>query len=165
MFWNWPIKRDCREERKEWLDYVDSFMLEAKLPDKYYGNWTMLVEDWRMKNQEKYHTNRNCLTESDEQQEHEKDKRNKLIEEISQILRDQRVKAGGKKMPEHLEQETTIEQPVYRFDWWKGDGESDGGEANRKTTRRSGSGKGRGNGFLSLQGSPVDTPQPKTQDE
>jgi hypothetical protein len=101
------FKRDCGEERKEWLDYVDSFMLEAKLPDEYYGNWTRLVEDWRMKNQEKHHANKNVQTESDERQEHEKDRRNESIKEISQILRDQREKADGKKTPEQLERETT----------------------------------------------------------
>jgi hypothetical protein len=94
------FKRDCGEERKEMLDHVESFMLDAKLPDEYYRNWTRLVEDWRMKNQEKHHANRNVQTNSDERQEHKKDRRNKSIKEISQILRDQREKADGKKTPE-----------------------------------------------------------------
>jgi hypothetical protein len=27
-------------------------MLEAKLPNEYYGNWARLVDDWRAKNGE-----------------------------------------------------------------------------------------------------------------
>jgi hypothetical protein len=167
------FKRDCGEERKEWLDYVDSFMLEAKLPDEYYGNWTRLVEDWRMKNQEKHQANRNVQTKSDEQQDHEKDRRNESIKEISQILRDQREKADGKKTPEHLERETSeglgtmsIDATSNPFTVLVGGKETTSQKVEKQTEkpkRKAKSGKGRGSGFLSLQGSPTDTPQ--MQDE
>jgi hypothetical protein len=169
------FKRDCGEERKEWLDYVDGFMLEAKLPDEYYGNWSRLVEDWRMKNQEKHETNKNRQTESDEHQEREKEKRDEAIKEISQILRDQREKANEQKTPEHLEQETTeelgamsIEATTNPFTFLVGKQET-ARQAEEKQTEKLKRGakgaKGRGKGFLSLQGSPRDTPQPETQNE
>jgi hypothetical protein len=91
-------------------------MLEAKFPDEDYGNWTRLVEDWRMKNQQKHHANRNSQTEKVLQQKLLKHKRNKSIEEISWILREQRKNPCGKKMLEHLEQETTEEQGAMSID-------------------------------------------------
>jgi hypothetical protein len=101
------FKRDCSKERKEWLDYVDSFMLEAKLPNEYYGNWARLVENWRVRNQEKHDSNKNHQAQSDEQQDREKEKRNESIKEISKILQDQRDRVSTKKMPEQLEEEPT----------------------------------------------------------
>jgi hypothetical protein len=150
-------------------------MLEAKLPDEYYGNWSRLVEDWRMKNQEKHETNKNRQTENDEHQEREKEKRDEAIKEISQILRDQREKANEQKTPEHLEQETTeelgamsIEATTNPFTFLVGKQET-ARQAEEKQTEKLKRGakgaKGRGKGFLSLQGSPRDTPQPETQNE
>ncbi len=63
------FKRDRIEERKEWLQYMDCFMLKAKLPNEFYGNWSKWVVDWRLKNQEKHNANKNCQTERDERQE------------------------------------------------------------------------------------------------
>ena len=169
------FKRDCREERKEWLDYVDSFMLEAKLPDEYYGNWTRLVEDWRFKNKEKHDTNRNSQFETDEQQELEKEERNQSIEEISRILRDQREKASTRKMPEHLEEEPIDELGAMSIAANSNPFAILAAESNvtsqmekrqtKKPKRGVGDGRGRAKGFLSLQGSPTDTPQSETQDE
>jgi hypothetical protein len=169
------FKRDCREERKEWLDYVDSFMLEAKLPDEYYGNWTRLVEDWRFKNKEKHDANRNSQFETDEQQELEKEERNQSIEEISRILRDQREKASTRKMPEHLEEEPIDELGAMSIAANSNPFAILAAESNvtsqmekrqtKKPKRGVGDGRGRAKGFLSLQGSPTDTPQSETQDE
>jgi hypothetical protein len=169
------FKRDCREERKEWLDYVDSFMLEAKLPQEYYGNWSRLVEDWRVKNQEKHEGNKNRQTQSDEQQGREKEKRDESIKEISQILREQKEKAGEKKTPKHIERETSeqlgamsIEAIGNPFAVLVGEKET-ASQMEEKQTEKSKRGakygKGRGKEFLSLQGSPTDTSQPDTQNE
>ncbi len=128
-----------------------------------------------MKNQEKHHANKNVQTESDERQEHEKERRNESIKEISQILRDQREKADGKKTPEHLERETTeglgtmsIDATSNPFTVLVGGKETTSQKVEKQTEkpkRKAKSGKGRGSGFLSLQGSPTDTPQPEIQDE
>jgi hypothetical protein len=96
------FKRDCLEERKEWLDYVDGFMLEAKLPDEYYGNWSKWVVDWRLKNQEKHNANKNSQIESDERQEQEREKRDEKVKEIGRILKEQREKEAAKNTPDHL---------------------------------------------------------------
>ncbi len=134
-----------------------------------------MVEDWRMKNQEKHETNKNRQTESDEHHGREKEKGDEAIKEISQILRDQREKAGEQKTPEHLEQETTeelgamsIEATSNPFTFLVGKKEtaSQAGEKQTEKTKRGAKGaKGRGKGFLSLQGSPRDTPQPEAQNE
>ena len=169
------FKRDCSKERKEWLDYVDSFMLDAKLPDEYYGNWARLVENWRVRNQEKHDANKNHQAESDEQQEREKEKRNESIEEISQILKDQRDRVSTKKMPEQLEEEPTndlgamsIGSSSNPFSILTGESNATSQIEKRQTKqpkRLVKDGRGRAKGFQSLQGSPTNTPSPETQDE
>jgi hypothetical protein len=168
------FKRDCGEERKEWLDYVDSFMLEAKLPNEYYGNWARLVDDWRAKNRGKHDANKNHQTERDGQREREMEKRSESIEEISQILKDQRQKASTRKTPEQLEEEPTdelgalsIEASSNPFAILTGEGNGMSQMEKRQTKkpkRKVKDGKG-AKGSLSLQGSPTDTPQTQTQDE
>jgi hypothetical protein len=167
------FKRDCVEERKEWLDYVYCFMLEAKLPDEYYGNWSKWVVDWRLKNQEKHNANKNCQTERDEGQEREKEMRDEKVKEIGRILKEQRDKAAAKNTQNHLEQEATMELGAMSIEAISNPfaGLSSAKRTTDKTEeKRTGkpgarSGKGRGKGFLSLQGSPTDTPQPNTQHE
>ena len=63
------FKKDCKEERKDWLDYVDAFMLAEKLTDDYYGNWAKLVAGWREKNPAKHDLNKKKQREEDERQE------------------------------------------------------------------------------------------------
>ncbi len=169
------FKRDCGEERKEWLDYVDSFMLEAKLPDEYYGNWARLVENWRVRNREKHDANKNHQTESDGRREQEKEKRNESIEEISQILKDQREGTSTRKMPEELEEEPIHDLGAMSIGACSNPfailaGESDATSQmekrqTKKPKRLVKDGRGRTKGFQSLQGSPTDTPPPETQDE
>jgi hypothetical protein len=125
-----------------------------------------------MKNQQKHCTNRNSQTEKVPQQELLKHKMIKSIEEISWILREQRKNACGKKMPEHLEQETTEEQGAMSIDVTNNPftfcvcgNETASQTQTEKPKRGARSEKGRGNRFLSLQGSPIDVPQPKMQDE
>jgi len=169
------FKRDCVEERREWLDYVDSFMLEAKLPDEYYGNWSKWVVDWRLKNQEKHNENKDCQTKSDERHEQERKKRDEQVKEIGRILKEQRDNTDARNMPDHLEQETTtelgamsIEASSNPFAGLSGGRKNPDQTEEKRTWKPKGrkmTGRGRGAGFLSLQGSPTDTPQPETQDE
>ena len=50
-------KYNCNSERREWLAYVNQFVIQNKLPDEYYGSWIKRLEDWRRKNPEhhQYH--------------------------------------------------------------------------------------------------------------
>jgi hypothetical protein len=169
------FKRDCLEERKEWLDYVDGFMLEAKLPDEYYGNWSKWVVDWRLKNQEKHNANKNSQIESDERQEQEREKRDEKVKEIGRILKEQREKEAAKNTPDHLEQQTAtglgamcIEASCNPFASLSEERKTASQTEEKRARRTKGgtaTGRGRVRGFLSLQGSPTDTPQPETQDE
>jgi hypothetical protein len=169
------FKRDCGEERKEWLDYVDSFMLEAKLPDEYYGNWARLVDDWRFKNGGKHDANKNRQTERDGQCEQEKEERNESIKEISQILKDQRLRSSTTKASEQQDKEPTNELGAMSteasrnpFSILAGETESTSQMEERQTKKSKRlvkDGRGRVKGFRSLQGSPTDTPPPETLDE
>ena len=150
-------------------------MLEAKLPNEYYGNWAKLVENWRVRNQEKHDANKNYQAESDGQREREKEKRNESIEEISQILKDQRDRVSTKKMPEQLEEEPTndlgamsIGSSSNPFSILTGESNATSQIEKRQTKqpkRLVKDGRGRAKGFQSLQGSPTNTPSPETQDE
>ncbi len=104
-----------------------------------------------------------------------KEKRDEAIKEISEILRDQREKANEQKTPENLEQETTeelgamsIEAISNRFAFLVGKKEMASQMEEKQTEKPkkiAKGGKGRGKGFLSLQGSPRDTSQLETQNE
>ena len=40
-------KLQCPNTRKNWLNYVDYFMLSNELPEELYGKWNDRVEEWR----------------------------------------------------------------------------------------------------------------------
>ena len=40
-------KLRCPNTRKNWLNYVDFFMLSNELPEELYGKWNDRVEEWR----------------------------------------------------------------------------------------------------------------------
>ena len=101
------FKRNCKTERKEWLDYVDKFMLESKLPEEYYGKWSKLVKDWRMRNQQKHWANEASQDEKDERLERAKSESAENVEEIGRILRAQKLSSKGPKISEQDENEAS----------------------------------------------------------
>ena len=91
------FKKDCAKERKEWLDYVDGFMLASLLPEEYYGNWIKLVEDWRSKNPEKHAQNRVDKEEDARKQVEARGRREEDIKQIARILKEQRLSSDNKR--------------------------------------------------------------------
>jgi hypothetical protein len=49
---------ECKNRQREWLEYVDEFMLNHNLEEQLYGNWVRLVSDWRMRNQSLHESNK-----------------------------------------------------------------------------------------------------------
>ena len=166
------FKKDCKEERKQWLDYVDGFMLETKLPGEYFGIWEKLVIDWRLKNERKHDANRAKQDSEEEEQDRAKKERAARVLEIAKILEEQRISNGKptetisgegegnvfedkESTGENKEQqETELEQSDQKFTI----------PAKKtkeiKTTRKPntrGRGRGRG-GSQSLHSSPTTTP-------
>jgi hypothetical protein len=102
-------------------------------------------------------------------------KRNESIKEIIQILKDQRDRVSTKKMPEQLEEEPTNDLGAMSIGSSSNPfailtGEDNGTSQmekrqTKKPKRRVKDGNGGAKGLQSLQGSPTDTPPPKTQDE
>jgi len=39
----------CKNRPREWLEYVDEFMLNQNMEDQLYGNRTNLVSNWRLR--------------------------------------------------------------------------------------------------------------------
>jgi len=83
-------KLRCPNARKNWLSYVDHFMLSNELPEELYGKWNDRVEEWRnmfesdhVKNIESLATLMAC------RQEKNKEKREKIAH-LAGILMSQR---------------------------------------------------------------------------
>jgi len=49
---------DCKNRPREWLEYVDEFMLSHNMEDQLYGNWISLVANWRLRNQHLHEDNK-----------------------------------------------------------------------------------------------------------
>jgi len=49
---------DCKNRQREWLEYVDEFLLNHTLEEQLYGNWIKLVSDWRVRNQDLHEANK-----------------------------------------------------------------------------------------------------------
>jgi hypothetical protein len=49
---------DCKDKQREWLEYVDEFLLNHTLEEQLYGNWIRLVSDWRVRNQDLHEANK-----------------------------------------------------------------------------------------------------------
>ena len=49
---------DCKNRQREWVEYVDEFMLNHTLEEQMYGNWIRLVLDWRIRNQDLHEGNK-----------------------------------------------------------------------------------------------------------
>ena len=168
------FKRDCMAERKEWLDYVDGFMLASLLPEAYYGNWMKLVEEWRSKNPGKHEQNRADKEEETRRQEESRRGREESVKEITKILQEQRLssdknkESGREEMEEDLRKQDQIaeqntdqeEQAVFVLPEKKVET-----KVSKKPTAK-GKGRGKGKGELrSLQSSPTTTPQNGKQNE
>ena len=112
------FKRECRNTRKEWLDYVDGFMLDTKLPDEYFGNWSRMVGDWRAKNQEKHEMNKSEQRKRDDWLEQQRSERCETVGEISRILLQQKKDSYERQVDSQKEQETveSIENKLYERD-------------------------------------------------
>jgi hypothetical protein len=74
------LKRDCRERRKEWAEYVSSMMETTGFELDLFGRWEVVVRDWRNKNSTSSPTRKN-------QQQQE---RRELINNIVGTLEDQK---------------------------------------------------------------------------
>jgi hypothetical protein len=48
----------CKNRPREWLEYVDEFMLNHNMEDQLYGNWTNLVSNWRLRYKHLHEDNR-----------------------------------------------------------------------------------------------------------
>jgi hypothetical protein len=82
-------KLACFEERVEWMDYVDRFMLENQLDDSYYGRWMERVEDWRLKEEQKHKRNEQVIAEMKAKEKSREQSRKEAAGEIAQVLASQ----------------------------------------------------------------------------
>ena len=103
------FKKDCLNERKEWLDYIDGFMLATLLPEEYYGNWNKLVEDWRLKNPVKHAQNRADRDEDRRKQVEARRQREEDVKEIARILEEQRLSSDHNSTSKRDESESLRE--------------------------------------------------------
>ena len=109
------FKKDCKNERKEWLNYVDGFMLSASLPDELYGNWSKLVEEWRTKNPQKHARNREEREEDERMELEVRHQREEKVREITRILKSQKLSSMsdtplGSGSAAHIEEEMVQKQ-------------------------------------------------------
>ena len=180
------FKRDCRVKRKEWLEYVDGFMLATLLPEEYYGNWVKLVEEWRSKNPVKHAQNRANAEKEARRQAESRSEREASVKEIARILKEQRISsddttATRREDMEEMSERDQQSQSTEGFSLQQGDSkvpkkqqvdQASVGPPGRKTEKqtekkrntREGRGGGR-RGARSLQSSPTPTPPNGRQDE
>ena len=175
------FKRDCKNERKEWLDYVDYFMLSTPLPEGLYGNWVRMVEEWRMKNPEKHSRNRAGVEEEVKREEKSRREREESVAAITKILQEQKLasdndrgKASGSTRPEvgeEREEESSSSREQNTVTEMDQDVQTFAKPGNKKSVKQllkksnaRGKGRGRG-GSQSLQNSPTVTPPNERQNE
>ena len=83
-------KLRCPNTRKNWLSYVDLFMLSNELPEEVYGKWNDRVEEWRNMFESEHVKNIESLaTVMASRQEKNKEKREKIAH-LAGILVSQR---------------------------------------------------------------------------
>ena len=168
------FKRDCREERKEWLDYVDGFMLATSLPEEYFGNWVKLVEDWRSKNPAKHQHNIADTEGEARRREEVRNEREESVREIARLLQEQRMSSKSTRVSNEeegqvpREREQPVEQSTDQEEraMFAMPSEKKGEEKvlMKPTARGKGRGRGKG-GSQSLQSSPTTTPMTKRKNE
>ena len=162
------FKKDCKNDRKDWLDYIDGFMLSASLPDELYGNWSKMVEDWRQKNPERHAKNRKDREEEVREQLEIERRREEEVREIARILQEQKLSskprpASGKGVgKEDSEEQSQHGRKKDQQDEDQSDKEfakPAGRRVAKKTEKEKKSGRGRGRGrSQSLHSSPDKTP-------
>jgi hypothetical protein len=74
------LKRDCKERRKEWAEYVSSMMESTGFESDLFGKWQVVVQDWRRKNS----------TETEQTGAQRDEERKELIENIVGTLEKQK---------------------------------------------------------------------------
>ena len=83
-------KLRCPNTRKNWLSYVDSFMLSNELPEELYGKWNNRVEEWRNMSESEHVKNVESMASvMASRQEKNKEKREKIAH-LAGILVSQR---------------------------------------------------------------------------
>ena len=165
------FKKDCKNDRKDWLDYIDGFMLSASLPDELYGNWSKMVEDWRQKNPERHAKNRKDREEEVREQLEIERRREEEVREIARILQEQKLSskprpASGKGVgKEDSEEQSQHGRKKDQQDEDQSDhtaqefAKPNGRRVAKKTEKEKKSGRGRGRGrSQSLHSSPDKTP-------
>jgi hypothetical protein len=108
-------KKECTNERREWLDYVDGYMINSNLGNELFGNWVKQVEDWRLRNPEKHEQNLELRKQAEERKASEKEERSAVIAEISTLLADQRLASKQSATSEKQHQE---EESLENIDEW-----------------------------------------------
>ena len=74
------LKRDCKERRKEWAEYVSSMMESTGFESDLFGKWAVVVKDWRIKN----------LSETAQTKNQQGEERQGLIDNIVGTLQQQK---------------------------------------------------------------------------
>jgi hypothetical protein len=79
------LRKDCTNEKDDWLTYVDNHMIRWDLDESYYGKWCARINDWRLANEDTHNGN---LQEMQAEWEREKERRAQQNEHISNIISD-----------------------------------------------------------------------------
>jgi hypothetical protein len=79
------LRKDCTNERDDWLTYVDNHMIRWDLDESYYGKWCDRINDWRLANENTHNGN---LQEMQAEWEREKERRTHQNEHIGNIIND-----------------------------------------------------------------------------
>jgi hypothetical protein len=82
------MKRDCKERRKDWAEYVSSMMESTGFEPDLFGKWKVVVQDWRSKN----------LTEALHSKTQQVEERKELIDNIVGTLEQQKKACSIRKV-------------------------------------------------------------------
>ena len=78
----------CQKNKRDWMDYVDEFMLNHAFDDDMYGSWIKRIADWRVSNRDLHDTNVQRKEEKDQNRARE-------VNEINLIREQQKIQGRG----------------------------------------------------------------------
>jgi len=96
---------NCSQERVDWMDYVDYFILESGFDEEMFGKWVQRVNDWRITNGQTHEENKRFVNQS---KEAEKAKKILLAESRDSITKTLEEQATASSMVEEGEDTVTV---------------------------------------------------------
>jgi hypothetical protein len=73
-------KKTCKNDWKNWMEYVDMFAMKYDFGDEFLGRWTRKLEQWRTENPEKHEYNWNEKARTEMETEERREQARQIVE-------------------------------------------------------------------------------------